>query len=745
MIILSDQLYISLPLPEDARLANVDIVGNTVIVETKAQYLARVDYLSRFIGQEVNFLSPPATYGIDDFVAKLNTQEITFERYCFEDGTQNEYFLRCTYCSGGGDPEEPDPGCECFDPTATIIWEGDNIHKGDEVFEGNTTFDGDVTVKNITYGNDFTPITWTTEVTNEGDLTITSTECPEDGIIFSCEGITVPGVIIPGTGTCFVLSDGTTDCNTYLTEYIETDPVFTEWYDEGNFTVRWDQLVNIPDFCEECGGGTSPCDLTEQDCVNIKNLPGDGGGSLDCVGLLHNELDGLQGGDALADPTEFYHLTEAEHTFLEDLIANGSGVLTLHSELSDVTLNLTHAQIDAHTEDTTIHFLKSDVVETEVDPVFTAERDALTDTYVTMKGPATLIDSPMRIDADAYHMNDLPIWAAHGNSNTSFGSGNGQGYDGTAFNNVAIGALAGAYIFDGVTENAYASFGIYLGNFVKPLANNNTNETIIGNNIVGNGSNTVTIGNANVTDNYFNGNINIPGIFSGAKVEYGDIGVYVTSDIDGNMIFKDGVVEREYTLTELLGGAGGGWNLTANNDVDTVPIVLDNTVSFNGDADILTERVEKDINISLIPTGVNAGVYASPNLTIDANGRVLAAEDAGGCQQAVLDLGTQITGTHLLDFDNFPNAVIDLSEGADVTIDFRHVVDGDTGHIEVTHGTAATLQITASLAGKLVHIASNCRLSANTLKLSPTATIDVVAYWVAKERIHLAVIYDSIN
>ena len=55
------------------------------------------------------------------------------------------------------------------------------------------------------------------------------------------------------------------------------------------------------------------------------------------------------------------------------------------------------------------------------------------------------------------------------------------------------------------------------------------------------------------------------------------------------MIFKDGVVEREYTLTELLGGAGGGWNLAANNDT-SVPIVLDNTVSFNGDNDMNVNR-----------------------------------------------------------------------------------------------------------------------------------------------------------
>jgi len=724
MIKLSDQLFISLPLPLDAENCNVVMNGNIMIVETRSEYLLRVDFLSRYLGQQVDFLAPPGSYGSTDYINKINDGTITTNRYCFETGTHDEDFLPCVYCAGGGE------GGDVY-KALNNIFTGDNIHEGSEIFN------------EITYINPGSSTSWTTTVNNEGDLVWTSTECPDDTIMFTCEGIVVPGIIIPDEPNSIPTTDGgTIPIDSFLTECCpEEDPIYTAWYAGGTFPVNWEQIVNPPDC--DCEGGTDTCNFTEQECINIRNLLGDPGESIDCTGLLHNELDGLQGGDILLD--QFYHLTLAELEFVQDLVDNGSGVATLHTDLSDVSSNMTHQQIDDHINDATIHFLAGDVVANEEDPIFTAERDALTPTYVTMRGETTLIDSPMRIDEYAYHINDLPIFASHGNSNTSVGPGSGSTYEATAVGNVAFGVSAGQLIFNHISPNEFPMFGIYIGNGVYPSENNNTNETIIGVNIIGNGTNTVTIGNDNVTDNYFSGNIIIPGIFTGEKVEYGDTGIYITSDIDGNMVFLDNVVEKEYTLTELLGGSGGGWNLSANNDT-SVPIVLDNTVSFNGDANISVERVEKDINVSLIPTGVEERFYISPNLVIDVNGRIVAAEDSGGCQQGVFDLGTQSSGTHELDLDNYPHAIIILESTGTVTIDFRHVVDGDTGHIEVSHSAETTLMFSASLApDKTIHIANNSRQTTNTVLLSPFATIDVVAYWVARDRIHFAVIYDSIN
>ena len=62
--------------------------------------------------------------------------------------------------------------------------------------------------------------------------------------------------------------------------------------------------------------------------------------------------------------------------------------------------------------------------------------------------------------------------------------------------NSAVGALAGRFIADGTTALTITNNSTYLGYNTKPLADNNTNETVIGYNAIGIGSNTTTIGNS---------------------------------------------------------------------------------------------------------------------------------------------------------------------------------------------------------------------------------------------------------
>ena len=72
--------------------------------------------------------------------------------------------------------------------------------------------------------------------------------------------------------------------------------------------------------------------------------------------------------------------------------------------------------------------------------------------------------------------------------------------------NIAIGANAGEKISTGPTNNA-SNNSIFIGVDTKPFAAAQTNQIVIGDAAVGNGSNTVTIGNGDITDNYFSGNI----------------------------------------------------------------------------------------------------------------------------------------------------------------------------------------------------------------------------------------------
>ena len=78
-------------------------------------------------------------------------------------------------------------------------------------------------------------------------------------------------------------------------------------------------------------------------------------------------------------------------------------------------------------------------------------------------------------------------------------------YNRAGANNTAIGAYSGGTTLP--NRNQSGSNNVYIGYLAAPSDTARSNEIVIGSQTTGNGSNTVTIGNSSVTDNYFSGNI----------------------------------------------------------------------------------------------------------------------------------------------------------------------------------------------------------------------------------------------
>ena len=76
----------------------------------------------------------------------------------------------------------------------------------------------------------------------------------------------------------------------------------------------------------------------------------------------------------------------------------------------------------------------------------------------------------------------------------------------TSGGNVALGKDAGR-LRDGGSSLQLPSASLFLGAYTKAATTSGTNEIVIGYDVTGNGSNTVTIGNSSITDNYFTGNL----------------------------------------------------------------------------------------------------------------------------------------------------------------------------------------------------------------------------------------------
>lgn len=140
--------------------------------------------------------------------------------------------------------------------------------------------------------------------------------------------------------------------------------------------------------------------------------------------------------------------------------------------------------------------------------VFTANTSGTNNTAV---GENALSSNVSATDNTAFGWYSLD--ATSGSGNTGIGS-NALGTNTSGSNNTAIGFGAGEYI-TGSNPNTTGTNSIYIGFNTKAAANGGTNQTVIGHNLTGNGSNTVTIGNSSVTDNYFSGVLRATrGIFS---------------------------------------------------------------------------------------------------------------------------------------------------------------------------------------------------------------------------------------
>jgi hypothetical protein len=85
MITSSDQLFTSLPLPNDPRTINLVLSGDIMTVETISQYLTRIQTADRYPGLKVIICKPPGVYDIQSFMENSEFGAITFDNYEFTD------------------------------------------------------------------------------------------------------------------------------------------------------------------------------------------------------------------------------------------------------------------------------------------------------------------------------------------------------------------------------------------------------------------------------------------------------------------------------------------------------------------------------------------------------------------------------------------------------------------------------------------------------------------------------------
>jgi len=169
-------------------------------------------------------------------------------------------------------------------------------------------------------------------------------------------------------------------------------------------------------------------------------------------------------------------------------------------------------------------------------------------------------------------------------NNTVFGE-NGLSNLTTGADNVAIGFDAGV-VADDASLVETNNTSVYIGKNVKPSLDGNSNEIIIGYNSVGNGTNTVTIGNSSIVDNYLYGGLTVSGL---SGVGDRNIGV------DANGKLKEFTVSSVDTYVDAATYNSVGSLLTLSHNEAVPDVIVDlsdlkDSTFYNSDGTILGNR-----------------------------------------------------------------------------------------------------------------------------------------------------------
>lgn len=144
-----------------------------------------------------------------------------------------------------------------------------------------------------------------------------------------------------------------------------------------------------------------------------------------------------------------------------------------------------------------------------------------------------------------------------GYNNSFFGTF--AGYNNTTgYNNLFFGYQAGRYISNG-NNLTIANNSVFIGYDTRANADNETNQIVIGSTAIGNGSNSVTLGNDSITKTILKGNVGIGTTIPSEKLE-------VNGNVKASGFKKDGG-----TATQALTADGGVFDLNEKANIDDIP------------------------------------------------------------------------------------------------------------------------------------------------------------------------------
>ena len=251
--------------------------------------------------------------------------------------------------------------------------------------------------------------------------------------------------------------------------------------------------------------------------------------------------------------------------------------------------------------------------------------------------------------------------------------------------NLGLGYLSGSFIANGTTENQTGSKSIFIGQNTRANADGETNQIVIGDTAIGEGSNKVVLGNDSITDTYLKGHIrgNGSATFSSSVSAGGDI-------ISAGTSFIGRAITSSYTPDDGVFGGKitnvGGFKVQTNGQETLTLSASGGNMTVRGEGNFGSSVNATDGNFSgQIAIGTNIGSYG-----LEVNN--------GGSNGLKVQSGNSVNDFSLLVSDNLDNSLFSIKgDGAST---FASSVSAGSGIISTKpQGSANTQFIWAGNGG----------------------------------------------
>jgi hypothetical protein len=283
----------------------------------------------------------------------------------------------------------------------------------------------------------------------------------------------------------------------------------------------------------------------------------------------------------------------------------------------------------------------------------------------------------------------------------------------TGDNNLGIGNQAGSQISSGA-GNTISNNSIFIGTDTRPSANNQTNQIVIGHNAIGQGSNTVTIGNSSITSNKLFGRvIHADAVNADESATLGQVNTslagYVTLD-----------TAQTITAQKTFSTSGGSDTAIINHGSGS-GIALNITKAGNGEG-LRVAKTSGTGNAATIIGGLLSTEGITSTAPSTAIGLLLNGRSADNV--SIIRFGANTGGGQYNTIQSTPNS-LDIGSLGDTPITFGTNLSGGGG-TRMTISGAGAVTLTGALNGTSASFTGDVNLATSSGNVGVfTTTADI--------------------